>query len=174
MFNNIYVINFWNLILFLVPPFLRKPILIDWLNVLIQPLTQTNFSFKTFRRESIYKVTHNGTVVMLQKVLNDAFDPSARRIRIVDSIIFDPLYIYPESDLKPVYVEAEDDFAISDLYVYADKEIAEENEVDFIIQMPRALRPITDEETDILEIQISSLTNYYKLASKRYKILWIL
>ena len=169
-FNN-YNIDFNVLANLLTPPFLRKPKLIDWLITLLKPLEETNYKFKAFRRQAIYKVTHNGQVVYLQKVLRDAYDNDLRRILIVDAFSIDPLWVYPENNLQPIYVytEAEN----KPVYVH-DMSIFNAGDYDFLVLFPLELKPITDFDTNILEIQIKSLINYYKLASKRYKILWIL
>ncbi len=168
-YSNIYNIDFGNLANLLTPPFLRKVKLIDWLIVLLKPLEEVNVSFKSFRNDAIYQVTHNGQVFSLQKVLNDAYDNTERRIRIVDSFVVDPLYIYPEDDERPVYVYPEGQ---EPPYVYDDV-VFEEIDVDFIVLLPSDFRPSNDEDRRILEIQIRSLINYYKLASKRYVLKWI-
>lgn len=169
-FNN-YDIDFNVLANLLTPPFLRKPKLIDWLITLLKPLEETNYKFKAFRRQAIYKVTHNGQVVYLQKVLRDAYDNEQRRILIQDAFSIDPLYIYPEANQLPAYIYSEAEN--QPVYLY-DNSIFDAGDYDFVVLFPLELKPLTDFETNILEIQIKSLINYYKLASKRYIILWIL
>lgn len=169
-FNN-YDIDFNVLANLLTPPFLRKPKLIDWLITLLKPLEEVNYKFKAFRRQAIYKVTHNGQVVYLQKVLRDAYDNEQRRILIQDAFSRDPLYIYPEANQLPAYIYSEAEN--QPVYLY-DNSIFDAGDYDFVVLFPLKLKPLTDFETNILEIQIKSLINYYKLASKRYIILWIL
>ena len=105
----------------------------------------------------------------LQAVLNDSYDKNLRRIRVVDSFVQDPLWIYPENDNKPVYVYPENDN--KPVYVYPDS-IFDDIDVDFLVLIPVEYKPSNQESLNILEVQIKSLINYYKLASKRYKILW--
>lgn len=150
---------------------LRKKVLTDWLIALIKPLEEVNFNFNKFRKTSNYKVTHNGQVFSLQAVLNDSYDKILRRIKIVDSLIFEPLYIYPELDSKPVYVYDEADQYGATPYVYDGTSTAEA-EVDFLVLIPKEYKPASEADRTTLEIQIKSLINYYKLASKRYLILW--
>lgn len=169
-YSNIYNIDFRKLANMLTPPFLRKLTHIDWLETLFKPLEEVNFKFKIFRKESIYKVTHNGQVVYLQKVLNDAFDNEFRRIYIVDSFAIEPLWVYPEANQRDIYIGEVGDSET--VYVY-DESIFDDSDVDFIVVMPIELMPATDYDLNIVEIQIKSLVNYYKLASKRYKIIWI-
>ena len=169
-FNN-YEINFNVLANLLTPPFLRKPKLIDWLITLLKPLEETNYKFKAFRRQAIYKVTHNGQVVYLQKVLRDAYDNEQRRILIQDAFSIDPIWVYPQNDQLPIYIYSEAEN--KPVYLY-DNSIFDAGDYDFVVLFPLELKPLTAFETNILEIQIKSLINYYKLASKRYIILWIL
>lgn len=169
-YSKIYDIDFRALANLLTPPFLRKVTFIDWLEVLFKPLEEVNLSLKALRKEAIYKVTHNGQVVYLQKVLNDSFDKEFRRIKITDSFEVNPTWIYPEADELPVYVYA--DAESSPRYVYDDS-IFDTSTFDFNILIPSDLRPVSAEDIINLELQIKSLTNYYKLASKRYQIKWI-
>lgn len=166
---NVYNIDFSKLANLLTPPFLRKARLLDWLIVLLKPLEEVNRDFNAFRAVSIYQVTHNGQVFSLQAVLNDAYDNVERRIRIVDTLVLDPLYIYPEADERPVYVYPEGQQVGEIPYVY-DESVFDDIDLDFLVLIPIEYRPADAQERNILEIQIRSLVNYYKLASKRYEI----
>lgn len=170
-FSNIYIIDFKKLANLLTPPFLRKDKLIDWLQVLLKPLEEVNGYFNLNRKDSIYKVTHNGQVYSLQAVLNDKYDNTERRIRIVDYFIRELIYIYPEADNKPVYIYPEDAIDVDPVYIF-DESIFDEVELDFVVLIPIEYKPLDAQELNILEIQIRSLINYYKLASKRYSIKW--
>ncbi|MCK4500600.1 hypothetical protein KAU11_08880 [Candidatus Babeliales bacterium] len=168
-YSKIYNIDFRVLANLLTPPFLRKERLIDWLVVLLKPLEEVNFSFNQFRRDSIYKVTHNGQVVFLQKVLNDRFDNEFRRVKIADSFEYNPVWVRPEEDELPVYVYEED----KPVFIHSESDVFGDVDVDFIVSMPLDLKPVAPIDLTNLELQIKSLTNYYKLASKRYLIEWI-
>jgi hypothetical protein len=167
-YSNLYNIDFRRLATLLTPTFLRKVKFIDWLETLLKPLEEVNFSFKQFRKDSIYKVTHNGQVVYLQKVLNDSFDNEFRRIKIKDSFENDPTWIYPQANENPTYIYDQN----SPTFLY-DNSIFNNIEVDFVLSIPSGLKPFNEYDQRILEIQIKSIVNYYKLASKRFKILWI-
>lgn len=166
-YSNIYNINFRKLGDLLTPPPLRKPVFIDWIETFLKPLEEVNVLFKKFRKNSIYKVTHNGQVCYLQKVLNDAFDRFPRRIYITDVFYIENLYIYPENDNKPVYINE-----TQPVYIYDDAAF-DIPDYEFIVHMPIELKPAAEIDLINLEIQIKSLVNYYKLASKRYVIQWI-
>ena len=167
-YSNIYNIDFRALAEKLTPPFLRGIRFIDWLETLFNPLEQVNFNFKQFRKDSIYKVVNNCQVVYLEKVLNNAFDVSDRRIYIVDSLFLDPLSVYPVASDRPVYIyDANNPVYINDDSVF------EVSEFDFIVVMPLELKPANGYDLTNILIQIRSLVNYYKLASKRFTIIWI-
>lgn len=169
-YDKIYEINFRNLINLVTPPFLRKRKFIDWLFVLLSPIEAINISFNKFRRQSIYKVTHNGQVYSLNAVLNDSYDPSERRIRIQDSILKESTYVYPEDDKKEVWIYPE--ASNRPVYIYDEAAFKDIN-FDFLVLMPLELRPANAEDLELILIQIRSLVNYYKLASKTFNIIWI-
>ncbi|MFB9078997.1 hypothetical protein ACFFLS_10135 [Flavobacterium procerum] len=67
---NKYTILKWEkLLLWLIPPILRKKTHYDWLNALLKPL-------HTIYEETLYKMQHTGQVIYLEKVLNEAFNVS--------------------------------------------------------------------------------------------------
>jgi hypothetical protein len=162
---NIYNIDFRELANNLTPPFLRKLTLIDFLETLLKPLEEVNFKFKLFRKRSIYKVKNNGQVVYLQAVLNDSYDNQLRRIYIEDAPIFDAITVFPEADQKPVYIGSP--------YLYTDEEVFNTAEFDFLVYVPLEYRPFNANELQNFLTQMRSLINYYKLASKRYDIIFI-
>jgi hypothetical protein len=164
-YSKIYNIDFRELANLLTPPFLRKLKFIDFLEALLKPLEEVNFDFKIFRNKAIYKVTHNGQTVYLQAVLNDSYDNGLRRIYIDDVPIYDPLYIYPEANEKPVY--------IGKPYLYTAAEALNFSGFDFLVFVPVEYKPFEEKELEIFLTQIRSLINYYKLASKRYDIIFI-
>ncbi len=165
-YSNIYNIDFRKLVDLLTPPFLRKPTFIDWIETLIKPIEDVNISFNKFRKASIHKVTHNGQVCYLQKTLNDSFDKFSRRIYIRDVFYVENVYIYPQIDNKPVYIHE-----TQPTYIY-DDDAFNLPDYEFIVYMPIELKPAANKDLINLETQIKSLVNYYKLASKRYIILW--
>jgi len=102
--------------------------------------------------------------MLLEKVLNDAFDVEERRIYITDSIINDPTYLYSIPEARPVF--------LGTAYLY-DFRVFDETEIDFYVVFPLALKPVSPFDLLNFENRIKALINYYKLASKRYKIIWI-
>ncbi|MEW5675595.1 hypothetical protein ABGT15_04725 [Flavobacterium enshiense] len=89
------VIKWEKLLLWLIPPILRKKTHYDWLNTLLSPI-------RAIYEETLYKMQHTGQVIYLEKVLNEAFNPER---------IYNPNYtveqkkshqlIYIEETVKP-------------------------------------------------------------------------
>lgn len=93
----------------------------------------------------------------LQKRLNDAFDRIERRIRIVNAVQYEGVYIYTEAegidktkwlhgDENPIYLRSEDE--LTSIY-------------DFIVEIP---------DTGINQIRLKAEIDFYILQSKKYKI----
>ena len=89
----------------------------------------------------------------MRKALNDRFDITERRIRIVDGNRYQRQYIYTRGEQKPKYLDT--------IYLY-DRADYGDTGVDFIVLIPRGLR--------YNKFEMESLIDFYKLASKRYKI----
>jgi hypothetical protein len=69
---NKYTILKWEqLLLWLIPPILRKRAHFAWLNVLLTPI-------HTIYKETLYKMQHTGQVIYLEKVLNETFNPTKK------------------------------------------------------------------------------------------------
>jgi hypothetical protein len=67
---NKYTILKWEkLLLWLIPPILRKKTHAQWLNVLLAPI-------RSIYEETLYKMQHTGQVIYLEKVLNETFNPT--------------------------------------------------------------------------------------------------
>lgn len=67
---NKYTILKWEkLLLWLIPPILRKKTHAEWLNVLLAPL-------RSVYEETLYKMQHTGQVIYLEKIMNETFNPA--------------------------------------------------------------------------------------------------
>jgi len=67
--NKYTVLKWEKLLLWLIPPILRKKTHFDWLDVLLTPL-------HTLYEEILYKMQHTGQVIYLEKVLNETYNPA--------------------------------------------------------------------------------------------------
>lgn len=67
--NKYTTLKWEKLLLWLIPPILRKKTHFGWLNVLLTPI-------RIIYEETLYKMQHTGQVIYLEKVLNDTFNPT--------------------------------------------------------------------------------------------------
>jgi hypothetical protein len=150
-----YKIDYNRLLLWLVPAYLRKPVLLSYLNVLVSLVKTMYYDFLTSRQRNIYALEHNGQRCYFRAALNDEYDSSLRRIEILDGNRYSRGYIYTAGEEKARYLGA---FIIRPATDYAD------TGVDFIVRIPLELKSVINIH------QLHSLINYYRLASKRYDI----
>ncbi len=152
---RIFELNLRRLVILLLPTFLRKARLVAWLQILIAPLEQLQYSFNQKRNSDLVTLTHNGQKCYLRKILNDTFDQGLRRIRIEDMTHFNAVYIYTSAENQPVYLEEK--------YLYTSGEM-QVSGVNFSVRIPNTLRA--------REVEIKALIEAYKIASKRYIIIY--
>lgn len=149
-----YKIDIKKLVIWLIPMELRKPYRIVYLFSLTKPLSVILDSWQKFREDNIYKLSHNGQVCYLRKALNDRFDSQQRRIILTGSHRYKQQYIYTIPEKKDKY--------LGTMYLRQDADF-EDNGIDFIVLAPAEL-------LDENNYEMKALIDYYKLASKRYKI----
>lgn len=137
----------------LTPTFLRKPVMLAWLKVLHSPLQDVVDWFNDNRKANLYNLAHNGQVCYLRKALNDRFDVQYRRIYITDGNLHQRRYIYTEGEQKPQW--------LGTIYLYDDSDYSDTG-VDFIVMVPSELQ--------YSDYEMRALIDFYRLASKRYKI----
>jgi hypothetical protein len=142
-------------VILLLPTFLRKARLVAWLQILIAPLEQLQYSFNQKRNSDLVTLTHNGQKCYLRKILNDSFDQTLRRICIEDMTHFNAVYIYTEAENQPVYLEEK--------YLYTSGEMHVSG-VNFSVRIPNTLRA--------RNVEIKAIIEAYKIASKRYIIIY--
>src|ERR1035437_5972871 len=96
-------IDYDRLLLWLLPPFLRKPVMLSWLTALITPIKSLYVDFVAYAAFSDYKLRGTGQVCSLIRVLNDRFDSTLRRIRIEDGSRFSRQFIFTTAENLPVF-----------------------------------------------------------------------
>ncbi|GGG33513.1 hypothetical protein [Hymenobacter glacieicola] len=87
-------LNFPALVRGLVPSLLRKPRTLAWLEVLTSPIETIYQDFLNYQADVLRQLSYNGQTIMMEKALNDTFDPGFRRIRVRNAV----------GELAPVYV----------------------------------------------------------------------
>ncbi|WP_343744211.1 hypothetical protein [Chitinophaga sp.] len=157
--SRIYEIDFPKLVRLLMPPRLRKMRHVAWLLALCNPVNYLYQQFRRNRDANLYRLKITPQVVYLERLLNDRYDISQRRIKISDGMIYEPVFLYQEIEQKPVYLWQESEN--KPLYLYTEEEVGS-NPVSFYVFTPRNL--YFDEN------EMSALINNYKLAGKTYKI----
>ncbi len=97
-------VDYDRLTLQLLPVRLRQNTTLAWVNVLVSPVKWLFGLFRSNRNNDLYLLAHNGQVCYLEAVLNDAFDPVSRGIYITDGPFEDPLFIYLDTESKPLWL----------------------------------------------------------------------
>lgn len=127
--------------------------MLAWLRVLHFPLIKVVDDFNFSRNQNLYNLAHNGQVCYLRKVLNDRFDIAQRRIKIIDGNQYKREYIYTDGEKKPRF--------LGTMYLRDDADYSDTG-VDFVVLIPAGL--------NYNDYEMRALIDFYKLASKRYKI----
>lgn len=151
-----YDINFNRLALAIVPLKLRQPLLMNFLYVMLTGVRKAAAVFSTYREDTDYRLTHNGQVCYLRAVLNDRFDWSQRRITIEDIAEGEGTILYRRELFR---------FLMTPVIINK-RAFTGSDSVDFAVVVPVALRGAFVEE------QMRALIDTYKLASKRYTIIY--
>lgn len=149
-----YKLNIKKLAVLLLPTFLRQSLLMAYLFSLGKPLERWLYEWQQFREDNLYKLNHNFQVCYLRKALNDHFDPMQRRIIITGSHRYKRQYIYTKPENKTKY--------LGTMHLRMDSDFAD-NGADFLVLVPTEL--LNDDN-----FEMKALIDYYKLASKRYRI----
>lgn len=173
IFDNVFEIDYDDLVVELLPTRLRKPKHIFWLRLLITPYKKMLNELRVFRQQSLYKITHDSRSGSIENVVNDAFDIDERRIRIRRPQKGVPTYL---TQFTPFYLSTGEQQAeesnplitylpqFTPFYIYNEGEAAEVF-VDFEVVLPKDLNLQASDE-----IRLKSLVKYYALKDKTFKI----
>jgi hypothetical protein len=161
---NLYL-NFKQVFKHLLPYRIQNQRLVDWMGALFAPIQSLNIVFVQLSNSIRYDFRFTGQVVYLERLLNEAFDPSNEGIYISDPIgqqiftpfVFNrieqqpPLYIYNVADAKPI---------LANIVLYNEAELVVNT--DFVVFVPSPLFSINN--TKAMQILIEK----YRIAGKRY------
>ncbi|WP_407512769.1 hypothetical protein [Elizabethkingia miricola] len=147
-----YKVDFRKLGASILPTDWRSSSVIALVNTLTAPLQQIVDEFNANRIYNLERASVNGQVCHLRGILNDKYDFD-RRITIEDPISKSETYIYTDAENKPKY--------LGELALYPESEFSGKN-VDFIVKVPNILKDYHE--------QIYATVDYYRLASKRFRI----
>lgn len=160
-----YDVNFKRLALLLLPTFWRKPLLATIAYAAVSPLCYIHTRFVLFRRDSVYRLTHNGQVCYLRAVLNDQFDPIERRITVTETAgDAGILMLYKREVERAQLVPTRE---VGRAVIVNRRGFDGINAFDFWVNIPAALF----ESVDVTRLK--AIVGTYKLASKRFSINYI-
>lgn len=157
--KNIYNVNWNKLTSWLIPTVLFKPKMFAWCKSLVAPISTLHGLLISFRSQKLYELSVTSQVCKLQKLLNDYFDESQRRIYIDDGVKSPKKYVFKQSEFVPlsIYTAAE----TTPTFIYTTGEVAA-TVAHFVVNIPTGL----SYDVNVLK----SILNIYKLPSRKYKI----
>lgn len=164
-----YSVDFYRLVLQLLPTFLRQPLIFGLLRAAVIGLLAVYKAFIAHRNGNIYRLTHNGQVCYLRAVLNDAYKSRYGRFDILTiERNGDWLYAITETGTQIRLASSENQLNDAGKYVDDNAKVpvlanelmlnAEQN--NFIVSVPADLY-----QTSLADI--AALVDKYKLISKR-------
>jgi hypothetical protein len=156
---NVFRLDLNRLVRLILPILFRKTVMLSFLDAITQPVSNIYNLFLINRDSNLYNLSISPQVCSLQKLLNDRFDISQRRIFITDGVFYNPIYIHTAGENINLYLYTASEKR--DISLYMDIETGSLT-VDFFINVPFGL------QFDVEEMK--ALIDYYKLASKTYKI----
>jgi len=156
---KLYDINYEKVTTWMVPARIRRSKLVAFLKVMISGVVFLYQDFLRFRRAKLYELMITPQVCYLERLLNDRYDFTARRIRIVDGLDKPPFYIYQHDELKPKYIRKASEGQPQWIYTKGESGQLQD---DFIVLVPQ------DIKFELAEMR--SLVKVYKLAGTRFKI----
>jgi len=158
-----YCVNWKKLVKLLLPTFLRRPVLVAFLQVCVKPVEEIHAEFLQAKKEWDYRLAHDGKVWSLEEVLNDKFDDDERRIYISDTVFQDDIYVGNRDNRDQVYISSGDDDGTT---IHIGSAPQYYVQADFIVHVPAELLPDSD-------IALKNTVNLYKIAGKTYIIIEI-
>lgn len=167
--NNIFNIDFSKFIELNLPISLRRPRLIQWLNVLFAPIKSVYTDFLVFKDSVLYILGHNSTITLLQKMLNDKFDDEARRIYILNVQRTDISRFYYLEEQKELGFYDEGSVKKGFYYIFNDND----GSSDYIIHIPIEYQPDNESDLNNYLVRVRAEVNRYNHYAKTYKIEWI-
>ncbi len=141
----------------------QEPLISDFL-FRYKPIKVLYDEFIAFRTQILKKMRYNSQTIILRNLLNDMFDPTLRRIKVITTYdIIDALtiYQYNEDDEPYIYTDAEltADPTLPKTYIYQVSELGVL--YDFIVEAEAG--SLTAEQI----VRLKAIVNYYRLAGKR-------
>ena len=139
---------------------IRKDGILALLSALIAPLMTLYQVFLRNRERHLYRLSITPQVCYLEKMLNDRYDATSRRIYISDFSQMPDVNLFLEEENRPLYIFLEEENMPVYLGTIAEREAG--GETDFVVNVPFSI--VYNEK------EMHALLDDYKLAGKRYEI----
>jgi len=161
--RNIYRLDISKLLRWLVPVSLRQPRTMAFIAAYGSTLQYVYAQFIGYKFNVEYDLTITPQYCYIQKALNDQFDFTQRRIRVVKGVYYPPQPLYLKIEGKPLvlYTKAE---GTQD--VFYQKSETQQFSSDFIVQVPQLMSFDID--------RMKAVVNKYCLPGKIFSIQRIL
>jgi hypothetical protein len=119
----------------LLPWFLRKPVINAYMQALCTPIGDVNSELVSYASESLYRVAITGQVIYLERLLNDLFDNTLRRIYITDFSLQGQAFVYQRAENETTFAYLRSEIDV--LYIYTRAELLENYR--FAVMIPEEL-----------------------------------
>lgn len=156
---NSYNIDFTKLVAWLTPKALRKVKFAVIMKAVVFPLIGLHNTFMKYRKAKLYQLQITPQVCYLERLLNDRFDYTLRRITIGDAEWHLPSFIFQDDELKTLPLYTEDENKPHALYTEGEAGIALN---DFVVLVPMAI--------SFADAEMRALLDFYKLFGTKYTI----
>ena len=160
MANN-YNWNIENLIYFFMPNIKKFPKRFAWIKALLWPLNELHGFFLQYVIDKRYELDFTGQVISLERLLNDKYDDTLRRI-FISSAVATEAYFFDEDD----------DFD-TDIFLFDEDDSPEDTDIFLFDGFDSGVSNFTiNIPSDVVftEAELRALINKYKLAGKYYTI----
>lgn len=159
MSDKIYDIDFQKVVRWNLRRKKRKPGILALLNAMAKPVSLLYQDFLKYRKAKLYQLMITPQKCWLERLLNDRYDFTQRRVYIGDSVDKPPFYIYQSAELKPQFIYRRSENKPK--YIYTGGESGDLKD-DFTVFVPL---DISFELNEMI-----SLVKVYKLAGTKFKI----
>lgn len=166
-----YLLDFEKLIEINLPYIMRKPIMLALISVLNEANLHVYKQFRDYKARLDIRLSHNGQVFLLTKILNNLFDNELRRIEVLDLIVVTEIMLGNEENVNVNYIRTgagilgavPHTLIDSDLFVGCKPDYYPTN--DFVVILPSSI--------ESQEVIIKNIVNEYKLAGKTFRIEYV-
>lgn len=154
----------------LLPGLLRREKWLALFDAFLSPVVDLLDAFNEFRFQANYKVAHTAQVVHMEKVLNDAFDDTLRRIYIDNVTFSEYIYLWPQADEEPHHLQEIDADPDNPIFLLQGDEGV--LSPDATVWVPIAMQPLNAVAEDAFLTEMRGLIDYYKFFNINYQILY--